>query len=88
MTCCVDNCCGPGSYCCQHTAPHTHNRGIRVLVEDEEFGEDFHVRASIGAVIAGLRDAAWDTVYRVPHGDGTIKLPNNGVWLCLRVGDE
>jgi hypothetical protein len=61
---------------------------VDVLVEDEEFGEDFHVRVSIGAVIAGLREAAWATVYRVPNADGTIKLPDGGVWLCLRVGDE
>ena len=23
--CCNDDCCGPGSYCCQHANPHTHD---------------------------------------------------------------
>lgn len=22
--CCLDNCCGPGSWCCQHANSHTH----------------------------------------------------------------
>lgn len=22
--CCLDGCCGPGSWCCKHANPHTH----------------------------------------------------------------
>jgi hypothetical protein len=25
MSCCVNDCCGPGSYCCSNASPHTHD---------------------------------------------------------------
>jgi len=25
VRCCIDDCCGPGSYCCRHANPHTHD---------------------------------------------------------------
>ena len=24
IVCCTNDCCGPGSYCCAHANPHTH----------------------------------------------------------------
>lgn len=61
---------------------------VKVWVEDEEFGEHFQADVNLGDLIVGLKNAPVVTVDRVPDGDGRVKLPDPGVWLCVRVGDE
>jgi hypothetical protein len=41
VSCCVDTCCGPGSYCCQHANPHDHPEeekdvSRRIVIEEVE----------------------------------------------------
>lgn len=35
MTCCLNSCCGPGSYCCTNANPHLH-LGDRVIFDWDE----------------------------------------------------
>jgi hypothetical protein len=35
--CCLDDCCGPGSWCCQRANPHTHTSDDRVVPASRTF---------------------------------------------------
>lgn len=49
--CCVGQCCGPGSYCCQNAGPHTH--------EEEERGTAFRDPADPATWVAAKLEASW-----------------------------